>query len=162
MSKQCSISLGICVRVKNVLQLTILWKIMFTKTSKLKAHQKKPFTYAHVTKNDKKYIFFLKNLENSQNGTLPISLALDQYLAFVLKCLLLKKGQNVEVQILFTINKTSTIFVQFCSNFQDLFYPWVDQSLKVWVKSDKNCRFFVNGEKNLHFYILTFLKQQTF
>ena len=81
---------------------------------------------------------------------------------FQLKSLLLKKGQNVEVQIFFTINKTSTIFVQFCSNFQDLFYPWVDQSLKVWVKSDKNCRFFVNGEKNLHFYILTFLKQQTF
>ena len=79
-----------------------------------------------------------------------------------LKCLLFKKGQNVEVQVFFTINKKSTIFVQFCSNFQELIYPWAGQTLKVWAKSVKKCRFFINGEKNLHFYILTFLKQQTF
>ena len=36
------------------------------------------------------------------------------------------------------------------------------QTLKVLAKSDKKCRFFINGEKNLHFYILTSLKQQTF
>ena len=78
-----------------------------------------------------------------------------------LKCLLFKKGQNLEVQVFF-INKKYTIFVQFCSNFQGLIRPWVGQSLKVWAKSDKNCRFFINGEKNLHCYILTFLIQQTF
>ena len=82
--------------------------------------------------------------------------------SLVVKCLLFKKGQNVEVQVFFTINKKSTFFVQFCSNFQGLTRPWIDQSLKVWAKLDKNCRFFINGEKNLHFYILTFLKQQTF
>ena len=70
-----------------------------------------------------------------------------------------KKGQNVALQIFFTINEKSTILVQFCSNFQGLTRPWVDQSLKVWAKSDKNCKFFINGEKNLHCYILTFLIQ---
>ena len=73
---------------------------------------------------------------------------------------MIKKGQNVEVQIFFTINEKSTIFVQFCSNFQGLTNPWVWQSLKVWAKSDKKCRFLIYGERNLHFYILTFLKQQ--
>ena len=75
-----------------------------------------------------------------------------------IKCLLFKKGQNVEVQVFFTIYKKSTIFVRFYSNFQGLIYPWAGQTLKVWAKLDKNCGFFVNGEENLHFYILTFLK----
>ena len=39
-----------------------------------------------------------------------------------IKCLLFKKGQNVEVQVFFTINKKSTIFVRFYSNFQGLIY----------------------------------------
>jgi len=43
------------------------------------------------------------------------------------------------------IYKKSTIFVQFCSNFEDLTYPLKDQSLKVWAKSDKNCGFFINS-----------------
>ena len=59
---------------------------MFTKTSKLKAHQKKPFTYAHVTKNDKKYIFFSKKFRKFHRMALCPFLwhYIDQYLAFVL------------------------------------------------------------------------------
>ena len=72
--------------------------------------------------------------------TESITTTLGKNVKCLLKCLLFKKGQNVEVQIFFIINKKFTFFVQL----------------------DKNCRFFINGEKNLHFYILTFLKQQTF
>ena len=50
---------------------------------------------------------------------------------YQLKCLLFKKGQNVEVQVFFTINKKSTIFVQFCSNFQGLIYPLACQTLEI-------------------------------
>ena len=62
----------------------------------------------------------------------------------------------------FTINKKSTIFFQFCSNFQRLIYPWVDQSLKVWAKSDKNCGFFINGEfsDTISFYLNLFCVPQ--
>ena len=45
----------------------------------------------------------------------------------------------------YAMNEKSTIFVQFCSNFERLTNPLDDQSMKVWAKSDKNCGFFING-----------------
>ena len=62
------------------------------------------------------------------------------------------------MQIFFTINEKSTIFVQFCSNFEDLTYPLKDQSLKVWAKSDKNCGFFVNS---IFFWIFHFFMNRS-
>ena len=47
------------------------------------------------------------------------------------KCLMFKKGQNVEVQVFSPNIKNLHFFVRFCSNFQGLNCPWVDQSLKV-------------------------------
>ena len=48
-----------------------------------------------------------------------------------------------EISIFNAMNEKSTIFVQSSLNFQKLTAPWMDQSLKVWVKLDQNCECFI-------------------
>ena len=45
----------------------------------------------------------------------------------------------------YAINEKSTIFAQFCSNFEGLICPWDDKTLKFSAKLDKNSRFFINS-----------------
>ena len=65
----------------------------------------------------------------------------------LLKCLMFKNGRYVEVQVFFTINKKSTIFVRFCSNFQRLQLVMSELNPESLSKIGQNCRFFINGEK---------------
>ena len=48
------------------------------------------------------------------------------------------------------LNEKSTIFVQFCSNFQGLTHPI---SLKVWAKMHENCGLFTNSIESWNFQL---------
>ena len=56
----------------------------------------------------------------------------------------LKMQPNLDFRLLNPTIKTFTILLQFYSNFQEMTHPRSSQSLKVWGKLIKNCRFFIS------------------